>query len=68
VHGIILIKLGIQMFASGRASGDPSKALPQWYLSKEHLKRVADGCTCVALAAEAPRHNPELRCAFERAL
>jgi TetR/AcrR family transcriptional repressor of nem operon len=50
------------------APGDPIKALLRWYLSKQHLDYVADGCAYAALAAEAPRHGAELRHAFEQAL
>ncbi len=50
------------------ASGDPCRALLDWYLQKGHIKYVADGCTYAALAAEVPRHGTELRRAFERGL
>jgi TetR/AcrR family transcriptional regulator, transcriptional repressor for nem operon len=49
-------------------NGDPCRALLEWYLQKGHLKYVADGCTYAALAAEVPRHGPELRRAFEHGL
>jgi len=50
------------------ASGDPVKAMLRWYLSREHIDLVADGCAYAALAAEAPRHGPALRHAFEQAV
>ena len=49
-------------------SDDPSKVLARWYLHKEHLKRIEDGCTYAALASEAPRHSAELRRTFEESL
>ena len=49
-------------------SDEPSKALARWYLHKEHLRRIEDGCTYAALASDAPRHSAELRRAFEESL
>src|SRR3546814_8406579 len=43
--------------AIAKAPGDPLGTLRQWYLSKEHIDRVGDGCAYAALAAEAPRHG-----------
>ena len=51
----------------GKGSGDPATTLRKWYLSKEHIDRVSDGCAYATLAAEAPRHGPALQQAFEDA-
>src|SRR3546814_580713 len=48
-----------------KVPSDPVRSLHRLYLSKEHIDRVDDGCAFAALAAEAPRHGPELRQAFE---
>ena len=48
----------------GRGAGDPASKLRKWYLSKEHIDRVGDGCAYAALAAEAPRHGPPLQQVF----
>src|SRR3546814_16047000 len=53
--------------AIAKAPGDPLGTLRQWYLSKEHIDRVGDGCAYAALAAEAPRHGAALQQVFEDA-
>ncbi|WGF90394.1 TetR/AcrR family transcriptional regulator [Marinivivus vitaminiproducens] len=48
--------------------GDPLGALADRYLSPAHVKRRDVGCTFAALAAEAPRHGPEMTKVFAEAL
>ena len=47
------------------AATDPQAAIEDWYLSDLHLDHRDKGCAYAALAAEAPRHDPALRAAFE---
>lgn len=44
---------------------DPLQAAADWYLSPAHLIHREKGCAYAALGAEAPRHVPALRQAFE---
>lgn len=48
--------------------GNDLGSLKRWYLSKPHVSGVGDGCAFAALAAEAPRHGPDLRQAFGAAV
>lgn len=48
--------------------GEAIARLKAWYLSPPHVAARDRGCAFAALAAEAPRHGPELRQTFEAAL
>jgi len=46
------------------APDDRLGAIADWYLSGKHLERQSHGCAFASLAAEAPRHGPELQRVF----
>lgn len=50
------------------AGDDPLKTLAEWYLSDIHMAHRGKGCTYATLASEAPRHDDELRQAFDEGL
>ena len=54
--------------AFAEAKGDPLAVLATWYLTPAHVDRREEGCTFAALAAEAPRHGPEMSAVFAAAL
>lgn len=56
------------VFDRNESGSDPLQAFTDWYLSDLHLERRDKGCTYATLAAEAPRHEPALREAFDDGL
>lgn len=46
------------------APDDKLAAITEWYLSDDHRDWQSHGCTFASLAAEAPRHSPELQNVF----
>jgi len=51
--------------AKGATSEPPLDAVLRFYLSPAHRDQPGEGCPLVALAADAARHGPALRAAFE---
>lgn len=48
------------------AENDPLQAVADWYLSPPHILHRGKGCTYAALANEAPRHQDNVRKAFDQ--
>ncbi|GHG97151.1 TetR/AcrR family transcriptional regulator [Pseudodonghicola xiamenensis] len=48
-----------------QAKDQPLEAIAKWYLSAPHMQHRGLGCTYATLAAEAPRHAPPAREAFD---
>jgi len=46
----------------------PLEALIRFYLSPEHVDERAKGCPIVALGADAARHGPKVKAAFEKGI
>lgn len=47
---------------------DPRAAIARWYLSEAHVRHRDKGCAYAALAAEAPRHEQQVRQAFDEGI